>query len=362
MNSYNVVIQTQHNKYYDKNWNYTSKTADSIKILENGASRSIFIKNLNNIDVHCLIKNIELVWDLLGDRIVVCDDYCFGKREEVVSWLNGNKANIIENNLMVLTVATKEVSIDKISQWIYTVNKFGYKYNILGRDQTWNGFSTKITLYLDELKKIADKYVCVVDCTDLFFCGYWWETLIKISDVNSCIVGGEKFMMYNKGKYPPQQIEKFISNKYKLYPNSGYILGKTDHIIDVFDYGKYYSDDQALCYDIILDKKSIIIDDSNTFVSNIPDYGLIENLNIYKVFTYDPSYNRYKNSLTNKYPIALHYPNKNWIHMDSMFKSIFVTETPIRNTSDDSWRIPATIVLFLFFFLLFYYMLKLVPH
>lgn len=374
MSLYNIVIEYHDKKYhdkkhYDKNWCYSSNDMETKKIIENGEDRVILIKNTKDFflkQIYDLIKNIKLMWDSIDDHIVVCEDYSFGNKKQFISLLNGDNTNIIENNLLILTVATKEVSDKKISQWKYTVNNFGYKYLILGRSDKWQGFKTKISLYMKELKNIKEKYVCAVDCTDLFFCAYWWETIIKIKNINSCVVGGEKFMMYNKGKYPYRRVHDTISKKHNLYPNSGYIIGKTTDLLDLFTFGKNYNDDQALCYDIIVENKKIhmVVDDLNSFVANIPDYGLTENLNIYNTLSYDPSCCRYKNLSTKNYPVALHYPNKNWLYMDIMYKSLFLTELsemPTRNTYDDTWVIPAVIVLFLFFFILFYYYVSHIP-
>ena len=89
---------------------------------------------------------------------------------------------IIKRNLKmhIITVATE--NNNWLNNWKTSVEKWGYKYSILGENKEWEGFSTKIKLIIEFLKgRKKDEIIVIVDSYDLIFAGPPDELEKKIS-------------------------------------------------------------------------------------------------------------------------------------------------------------------------------------
>lgn len=264
----------------------------------------------------------------------------------------------INNNIKVLTVATKEISSSIYQRWETTAKHFGYNYEILGTKQSWKGFGTKIELFYERLQSITEPYTLLVDCTDVFFCGSANELLDKfINNKKKIIVGGELEIYYPKGKHHAHVIKAFFQSRQEslqCFPNSGFIFGETHLVKKLMELHLGYSDDQAACFDTIFENKMDLSIDYNTdFIGNIPNYKERNNVGI---DYFEFKHGRYTNKVSGSNPIALHFPGKNWHTMHTFYSKCNIMSIADPKTSNFVWIIFAIIVLVLIVFLLMWMM------
>jgi len=238
----------------------------------------------------------------------------------------------INPQLKVLAVATREIAPSEFSRWEATALQFGYNYEIIGRDMQWKGFNTKIRLCQDKLQSVNEPYTLITDCTDVFFCGSSSEILNKFISLDKDVIVGGEMEMYYPGKTDKPTIEKFFENIRKSpqsFPNGGFILGKTDKLLELMTMNIEYSDDQASYFDTIHQNKfPLAIDYDTTLIANIANYhNRMDKILTY--FQFDPKLNRYYNVHTHEYPSVFHFPGKNWGPMTDFYRksqSHFVVE------------------------------------
>lgn len=228
----------------------------------------------------------------------------------------------INNNIKVLTVATKEISKMTYERWETTAIHFGYNYEILGREESWKGFGTKFKLYYKKLKTVTEPYTVLTDCTDLFFCGSSQELFDKFIRLNKdIIVGGEPEVWYRNGKQKIELLQSYfnkIKQSSQVYPNSGFIMGKTNILRNFLELYLDYKDDQAACFDAMYeDKAPITIDYNTTLVANIPGYK--NQSEVLSNFTFDTNLKRYKNIKTGELPVIFHFPGNNKFVMQEFY-------------------------------------------
>jgi hypothetical protein len=229
-------------------------------------------------------------------------------------------------NIKLLTVATKEISGSALERWELTARYYGYNYEILGRTESWKGFNTKIRSYYNKLQEIAEPYTVLTDSTDVFFCGSSTELYDKfIQSGKNIIIGGELEVYYPGGKHDKDLIRShFLSIKEsdQAFPNSGFIMGRTDSLIKLMELHLDYSDDQAACFDTIFENKtSVSIDYNTSLIGNIPNYHN-ESSSFQKAanyFIFDSKIGRYKNIYNGETPVVLHFPGKNWKIMQDFY-------------------------------------------
>ena len=220
----------------------------------------------------------------------------------------------INKNVKLLTIATREIPDQLYSKWKSTAKHYGYDYEILGRDQPWRGWNTKVRLFHDRLQTVDAPYVALTDSTDVFFCGCSDELYDKIVAQNkNLIMGGELQMYYPGGKHDRTKIEKFfesIKESPQLYPNAGFIMGKTEEVRKLMGLHLEYSDDQTACFDTIYEGKLPLYIDYNTeIIANVANYR-DDPTKSTKYFEYDTNIGRYKNVTTNTVPVVFHFPGK----------------------------------------------------
>jgi hypothetical protein len=220
-------------------------------------------------------------------------------------------------DILVLSVATKNITDDKIEKWRKSLEYYGYPYKLLSRDKEWSGFNMKINDVLEELENIDTDVVVITDCTDLFFTAPSDELLQKfINSQKDVIIGGEMDLFYSKGKYPRNKVKGFLENRTnekQKFPNGGFLIGKRPALIRLLDKVKDYKDDQAAYIDVIytnaLPDLLIDVDSKSEYVGNLPKYGWFGwNKKAFHMLKYDKDQKRIKNKQTNACPTALHFP------------------------------------------------------
>jgi hypothetical protein len=251
----------------------------------------------------------------------------------------------INSQIKVLAVATKNLAKSTYQSWENTARHYGYNYEILGQNDEWQGFQTKIKLYHERLLTVTEPYAVLVDSTDVFFCGSSNELFDKLRDRKTDVVVGGEYELYylehKGGKYSRDQLTSYFNDQSNqtgkfVYPNSGFIAGKTNLLRKLMrvQLTEQYQDDQVACIDSMYQQiVPMTLDYDTSIIGNVPNYGTREPV---KCFEYDKSQGRYRNNISGEYPIAFHFPGKNWHAMREFYnisQADAFTTTPVTSGS-----------------------------
>lgn len=225
-----------------------------------------------------------------------------------------------EPRLKAITTATTNIKEEKLALYRKTAEHFGYNYAIVGRDKPWKGFKTKVSCLNEELQNTTEPYVVLTDSTDVFFTGSALELLEKFIKMDKgLVVGGERKIYYKKGRYSDEEIKKYfasIATGTHMFPNTGFIMGKTDEMKKLLAYSENCADDQAAVMDTIFSKKmKVEVDCTGNIIGNVV-------YNQGSEFYYNPETNRYQNE--SGAPPVLHFPGQNL----QVMKDYFFTLNP----------------------------------
>lgn len=271
----------------------------------------------------------------------------------------------VNKKLKVIAVATKELKPKKFQKWERTAKHFGYNYEIVGRNDKWRGFNTKIVLTYNKVKEVKEPFVILTDCSDIFFTGSSNEMYDKfISLKQDLIIGGELSQYCPKIKFNEEKIRKHfqkIGNGEHLYPNAGFIIGKTEEVLKLKELHLRYEDDQTACFETIYEgKMNLAIDYQTELIGNITNVPGIDT----NRFVFDSITSRYKNMHSGKYPTAFHFPGGNFLMMDKFYDSIMppdkitvnesLTSNNVKGMSIWAWVIIAIAVVTLILLMLLF--------
>lgn len=220
-------------------------------------------------------------------------------------------------NLRLLTMASKNIDDRFFEKWITTAEKFGYTYEVLGRQMEWKNFGTKIETVYNRLKTVSEPVVAITDSTDVFLCGAadeMYEKFVKTG--KDAIVGVEMNMYYPIHKHEKHLVYDYftgIKESSQAYPNGGFIIGKTEALLEVFRLHLGYTDDQAAYFDTIYEKRyPLSMDYKAEFVGNVAHYiGHSSE----KKFPFDRKLGRHRFVETGESPCVLHFAGQNWSSM-----------------------------------------------
>lgn len=156
-----------------------------------------------------------------------------------------------------MIIATVATSLNQyVEEYIHQLKKLKYNYRILGLNQPWNGFETKMKLYFELLQTVSpDEIIVVCDSYDLLFvqdASTLLETYNRLAQ-NKVVIGLEninKHFCNFSTICDPKVIEACkITNPYFedfIYPNSGFIMGRAKDLQGIFQFmlDEKYNDDQ----------------------------------------------------------------------------------------------------------------------
>lgn len=238
----------------------------------------------------------------------------------------------LEKRLLLLTVASREVSLSQLEQWEKSAQFYGYNYEILGRDKKWGGWIFRTNEYLQRIIQEQNAEIIIIsDGTDLYFNGPAREAYEKFTESKKdVIIGVEQIIAYSKGRHDIYEMEDFFnkkSNTVLKYPNGGFVIGKRKNMIELLTLNKDNIDDQAGYMDIIYEGLyHVDLDMTGQFVGNFPNLGDFTN-HFCSIWKYDKEKNRYYNSVSKEYPVALHFPGGNTGFLNKTARSVKVPET-----------------------------------
>lgn len=257
----------------------------------------------------------------------------------------------INPNVKLLTVATREVPSSSYERWETTARHYGYNYDIIGRNESWKGFGTKTKLYHERLQTVTEPYTILTDCLDLFFVGSSSEIYDKfIHSGKDIIIGGEPQIWYVNGKYNKQEMKDFFhsfaNGEFQVYPNSGFIMGKTEVVKRLVEMNVDHPDDQAACFEVIYENKlPLAIDYKTALVANVPNYKQDYD-KVLNNFVFDDKLKRYRNIHSDELPVVLHFPGKN-LQIMQQFYMISQPDLAIQSntTTNSGWIIIGIIII-----------------
>lgn len=323
----------------------------SIKNALNDCANAV---NHNGNFVQLMIKNNPNNYYLYND--IKIQDFMIGRRLPV---------NYSTNyKLKMLFVATKEIQVESYSKLVNTAEFYGYNYEAIGRDKQWIGFHTKLLLFHDYILNNQHEYYLMVDASDVIMTASSHELLERfISSGKDIIVGSEWELCYPKGRHDREVILDYFETRKKSefkFPNTGFIIGKRDKLLQYFSHTTGYLDDQGACIDVIYENKAQIdIDYDTEFVGNVPHYHYDTHPVFYE-FQFDKKYNRYYNKTTKMMPCCFHFPGKEWRKMNECYYNTFLrkNDEPVYYFDDGSPKynneneLLALVILFVFMLIL----------
>lgn len=283
-------------------------------------------------------------------------------RELLAAMASGGYLKInypICKKLKAFTVVTKEIKESDFQAWVDTAKYYGYDYQVLGRDEKWNGWPYRTQKYLQALQEVqaSHKVAILADGTDLFFCAAAEEAYRKFKQTGKdIIIGTENIIAYKEsaGRHTSYQIEEFFIQQCKsrfCFPNGGFIIGKIPALIKLMQLNLQSNDDQAGYMDLAYEEKiKYDLDESNTFIANLPNYHHYTARDI-GFWKWDAGKRRYYNPHTKQYPIALHFPGKNTNNQNLILNKVFpLSGSQIKNRQNN--LIYWFLMIILFFILL----------
>ncbi len=199
-------------------------------------------------------------------------------------------------------------------------------------------------IYDLNIRKIIDTYDRIIFPDDV--------STYFIAMKSEIVVGGEQVMYYPIEKHDHDTVNTYflnIAQGPQCFPNTGFIMGKTEIVKKLFESNLGYNDDQAACIDAIFEGRQIIdIDYRTELIGNVPKYkdGFGNDY-----FQLDSRTNRHVSVKDGTSPIVLHFPGKNFAAMDAYYnQGVIVTNTDTEETN----YIPGVIVIILLVLIMLY--------
>jgi hypothetical protein len=155
-------------------------------------------------------------------------------------------------SITILTIATHWNT--KLENFKRSLHKFGYNYEILAFGEKWKGWKWRTKKYLDALLKHSNQknnwndLFVLIDSYDVLALkspDYLLETFYAYE--TNIVIGSEWYCGNSKNCFPLKNIWKDFNHvPYRQYLNAGCIIGKTQSLIDMFQWilNNNYDDDQ----------------------------------------------------------------------------------------------------------------------
>ncbi len=182
---------------------------------------------------------------------------------------------LLDPRISLYAVSTIEVAPHTYSRWLKTATYYGFNHKIMCTNETWKGFQVKIQGLYRALQECKTPYVVLTDTSDVYFQGSSSELCDKFIAMKSeIVVGGEQVMYYPIEKHDHDTVNTYflnIAQGPQCFPNTGFIMGKTEIVKKLFESNLGYNDDQAACIDAIFEGRQIIdIDYRTELIGNVP--------------------------------------------------------------------------------------------
>jgi len=193
-----------------------------------------------------------------------------------------------------MIIATVATSLNQyVEEYIHQLKKLKYNYRILGLNQPWKGFATKMKMYFEMLGSVSpDEIIVVCDSYDLLFlqdASTLLETYNRLAQ-NKVVIGLENINKHYCNISvicDPKVIEECkITNPYFedfIYPNAGFIMGRAKDLRDIFQFmldEKHTDDQYGLFQWIKRNCKKCYFDVHLDFVFNYTPEPFTKKLNI----------------------------------------------------------------------------------
>lgn len=149
----------------------------------------------------------------------------------------------------------------------------GWKVQIIGLGEKWDGWKTKIQIYIDFLQKQKnpEELTVLIDGYDVL-CVRNAENFKEIYESFSYpIIIGFETLCFSNNCRPPSQYYK-MHNQKKIYPNSGCIVGKVKDLLFLWNWvlenGLLRDDQIAVSHFMDAFPQKVVLDTQNKIVYN----------------------------------------------------------------------------------------------
>jgi hypothetical protein len=208
------------------------------------------------------------------------------KKDFLYAWeINNNLKKINEGEIEIIAYSNKSNYYFPIL--LESSNKYNYPLKILGWNEEWKGFGTKLFKcyeYFKSLKNTENKYALIIDAWDVFLTRDYNDLILETRSFNydiifSSSVVTEKNMKSKSKRYVINTFASLLfgSKELKDLLNAGVLLIKINVFIEIFE--KYkpneYTDDQMMYIQMLNETSyNYIIDHNNYFFLTLnPCYG-----------------------------------------------------------------------------------------
>jgi hypothetical protein len=214
----------------------------------------------------------------------------------------------MDTDLLILSYANKETQFKHNLE--ITLKRQNYNYKFIGTGEVWKGFINKIIGYRNALLPLKDNknlIICLIDSSDVFA-----TPMSKPSTLLSSYLLFSKEIVFGSESHCGDACKPVVNywkvnnpkNTSNVYLNSGFIIGTSNALFDLFDfmYSKSYTDDQIGCCDYVnLNPTKVALDIYSLLCANIVGNDVVGN-------SYSFKDGRIKNKRTNTYPSFIHLP------------------------------------------------------
>jgi len=201
-----------------------------------------------------------------------------------------------------------------LNNFIKSLKKYNYDYNVVGLGQKWLGFMTKINGYYEYAKSAhPDQLIVITDAYDVMANGPPHELIKSYKEYNKpLVVGCETYCGANCIPITNWWNERSQEKQGKLkYVNSGFFMARANYLVKVLSFmlSLGITDDQeALCIYVNKYPEDVALDTNTKLVSNITPFD-------FKYLDYDKENERVFNKLTNNHSAFIHTPGKTGDYM-----------------------------------------------
>lgn len=233
------------------------------------------------------------------------------------------------HNFFLITYDNEPYYKTNTKNLVYSLNKFKYNYILLGENNIWRGWYGRFQSYFEQLSKMdKEDYVLICDGRDVLINNQKPEEFLKKAEKlcnleKKIIFGAERHCCCHiperYGRFPSMKSNQNLSEIYKnfmkkqvykkfpdykydyFYLNFGLFFGKVKNILWMFsnlNMGKKL-DDQGMSYIFFYKYPEKIYVDSKQILFGNNGHNDCD-LEYYK--------GKFKNKITNTYPVFLHFP------------------------------------------------------
>lgn len=178
--------------------------------------------------------------------------------------------------VLVLSVCTN--SCGELDNFMMSLNRLGYDFEILGMGEKWGGWAWRTQMYVNRLSTLPASYLVILcDATDILFMRPPDVFVEKMKDkMDKVLIGAESHCCTGIYAMSPFDRYNIIKDTRKLHDgrnrfvNGGFLAGRADNLLALLRDNIEEEDDQAgLQEKIVNGDTRMVMDVDNKIIGNI---------------------------------------------------------------------------------------------